>query len=38
MNLSEAEIQVLANIEKALSNGTTASRKAFEERSDNIVF
>jgi hypothetical protein len=27
MNLSEAEIQVLASIEEALSNGLTASRK-----------
>lgn len=38
MNLSEAGIQVLASIEEALSNGITASRKALEERSDNIVF
>ncbi len=34
MNLSEAEIQVLASIEEALSNGITASRKTLEERSD----
>lgn len=34
MNLSEAEVQVLASIEEASSNGITASRKALEERSD----
>jgi ubiquinone/menaquinone biosynthesis C-methylase UbiE len=34
MNLSEAEIQVLASMEEALSNGITASRKTLEERSD----
>jgi len=34
MNLSEAEIQVLASIEEALSGGITASRKTLEERSD----
>jgi len=34
MNLSEAEIQVLASIEEALSNGLTASRKTLEERSN----
>ncbi len=34
MNLLEAEIQVLASIEEALSNRITASRKTLEERSD----
>ncbi len=34
MALSEAEIQVLASIEEALSNGIIASRKMLEERSD----
>jgi ubiquinone/menaquinone biosynthesis C-methylase UbiE len=34
MNLSEAEIQVLASIVEALSNGLTASRKTLEERSN----
>jgi len=34
MNLSEAEIQVLASMEEALSNGIIASRKALEERAD----
>ncbi len=34
MNLSDAEIQVLASIEEALSNGIITSRKMLEERSD----
>ena len=34
MNLSEAEIQVLASIEEALSNGKTASRTTLQERSE----
>ena len=34
MNLSESEIQVLASIEEALSNGITASRDMLEARSD----
>ncbi|GJL80752.1 MAG: hypothetical protein DHS20C01_03860 [marine bacterium B5-7] len=34
MNLSEAEIQLLASIEEASSHGITASRKILEERSD----
>ena len=34
MNLLEAEIQVLASIEEALSNRITATRKTLEERSD----
>jgi SAM-dependent methyltransferase len=34
MNLSEAEIQLLASIEEALSNGITASRTTLEERSE----
>lgn len=34
MNLSEAEIQLLASIEEALSNGLTASRRTLEERSE----
>ena len=33
MNLSEAEIQVLASIEEALSNGIIPSQKTLEERS-----
>ena len=33
MNLSEAEIQVLASIEEALSNGIAATRRSLEERS-----
>lgn len=34
MNLSEAEVQVLASIEESLSNGIIASRKTLEERSE----
>lgn len=34
MNLSESEIQLLASIEEALSNGITASRDTLEARSD----
>ncbi len=34
MTFSEAEIQVLASIEEALTNGIIASRKTLEERSD----